>query len=434
MLVCIRFDDGDDSNDDDDDDDDSDDDGDDDNDGCTRCCRRSGCWVESYVYEMFHLMFPFPLRALLPGAQVLAENVKSLEQKDIKDGPRIYEHQMVRTDSKEQKLDAFLQVAAPTNISADPEEIEQESMDTQQPGSSTEVKDNRGTKRAADDSEPAVSPSCNPHRREIKLTNVLELRKQITDGTHTGLRELLQNHTFVGCVNAEYALIQHQTKLYLVNTTKLSKELFYQLLLYDFGNFGLLRLSEPAPLYELAMLALDSEESGWTEADGPKHELANYIKDFLKSKAKLLEDYFSMEIDKDGNLCTLPMLLDKYVPSLEGLPLFVLRLATEVNWDDEKECYHTFALETSQFYAINKHWLKDEPESSRQIKKNMQEKSRRDNRRVKKVKADQETQNALKELESMKLSLSANDSSIAKEQVKGEEELHMAEHLFHEAN
>jgi len=51
---------------------------------------------------------------------------------------------MVRTDSKEQKLDAFLQVAAPTNISADPEEIEQESMDTQQPGSSTEVKDNRG--------------------------------------------------------------------------------------------------------------------------------------------------------------------------------------------------------------------------------------------------------------------------------------------------
>ena len=57
-------------------------------------------------------------------------------------------------------------------------------------------------------------------------------------------------------------------------------------------------LQEPAPLYELAMLALDSEESGWTEADGPKHELANYIKDFLKSKAELLEDYFSMEIDK----------------------------------------------------------------------------------------------------------------------------------------
>ena len=36
-----------------------------------------------------------------------------------------------------------------------------------------------------------------------------------------GLRTLMQNHTFVGCVSPEFALIQHDTKLYLVNTTKL---------------------------------------------------------------------------------------------------------------------------------------------------------------------------------------------------------------------
>ena len=46
------------------------------------------------------------------------------------------------------------------------------------------------------------------------------------------------------------------------------------------------------------MLALNSEESGWTEADGSKEELASYIKQFIKSKAELLEDYFSMEIDQ----------------------------------------------------------------------------------------------------------------------------------------
>ena len=33
---------------------------------------------------------------------------------------------------------------------------------------------------------------------------------------------------------------------------------------------------------------------------------------------------------QDGNLTTLPLVLDNYVPNLEGLPMLVLRLATEV--------------------------------------------------------------------------------------------------------
>lgn len=112
------------------------------------------------------------------------------------------------------------------------------------------------------------------------------------------------------------------------------------------------------------MLALDSEGSGWTEEDGPKEGLAQFIVDFLKRKAELLDDYFSVEIDqvgvhlwdlskptklflkltltagvcppplhcwlKEGNLTGLPLLLDKYTPIMEGLPMFILRLATEV--------------------------------------------------------------------------------------------------------
>ena len=45
------------------------------------------------------------------------------------------------------------------------------------------------------------------------------------------------------------------------------------------------------------MLALESEESGWSEADGPKEDLAKYIVDFLKSKSEMLDDYFSIQID-----------------------------------------------------------------------------------------------------------------------------------------
>ena len=53
----------------------------------------------------------------------------------------------------------------------------------------------------------------------------------------------------------------------------------------------------PAPLYKLAMLALESPQSGWTEEDGPREELAQHVASSLQEKAEMLGDYFSMEID-----------------------------------------------------------------------------------------------------------------------------------------
>ena len=35
---------------------------------------------------------------------------------------------------------------------------------------------------------------------------------------------MLQNHSFVGCVNPQWTLIQHHTKLYLLNSTKLRSD------------------------------------------------------------------------------------------------------------------------------------------------------------------------------------------------------------------
>ena len=46
------------------------------------------------------------------------------------------------------------------------------------------------------------------------------------------------------------------------------------------------------------MLALESEESGWTEEDGPKEQLAEYVVELLKGRSEMLEDYFSIEVDK----------------------------------------------------------------------------------------------------------------------------------------
>lgn len=285
---------------------------------------------------------------------------------------------MVRTDSREQTLHAFLppkdhpvksnesnnisqlssgskhkaiamnQNPSSTIINLDEECSASHSVDeesSEQPAGSKKP-------RLEERSKNAISTSSSGIYREISLTSVLNLRKAIDQSEHKGMKELFEDHKFVGCVNKSLALVQHSTKLYLANITTLSKELFYQIILFKFGNFDFLRLSESAPVLDLALLALDCEESGWTENDGPKDELATYIVNLLKEKRTMLLDYFSLEIDSEGNLLTLPVLLDGYVPNLNGLPMFVLRLATEVDWDSEEPCFRSFAQECSRFYAF----------------------------------------------------------------------------------
>ncbi|XP_017652931.1 DNA mismatch repair protein Mlh1 isoform X2 [Nannospalax galili] len=328
-------------------------------------------------------------------------------------GDKVYACQMVRTDSREQKLDAFLQPLskalsnqpqapvpgdemehsggearqqdeemleppAPTEAAAKSRSLEEDTIKgaseaaqkaapTSSPGNPRKRHwEDSDVEMVENDSRKEMTAACYPRRRIINLTSVLCLQEEINERGHETLREMLRNHSFVGCVNPQWALAQHQTKLYLLNTTKLSEELFYQILIYDFANFGVLRLSEPAPVFDLAMLALDSPESGWTEEDGPKEGLAEYIVEFLKKKAEMLADYFSLEIDEEGNLIGLPLLIDNYVPPLEGLPIFILRLATEVNWDEEKECFESLSKECAVFYSIRKQYISEESTLSTQ--------------------------------------------------------------------
>nr|CAD7452642.1 unnamed protein product [Timema tahoe] len=188
-------------------------------------------------------------------------------------------------------------------------------------------------------------------KREIRLTSVLELRQSVENELHLGLRETVKNSTFVGCVSFKRAMIQHETKLYLCNTGKLCEEMLYQIMLYDFGNFGALKFTNSMPLYDLARMALDCEECGWKETDGTKEEIATIVVDHLVTRAAMLDDYFSMQIDGEGNLKSIPYLVDKFCPDMSGLPIYILRLTTEVEWDNERECFKTFCRETAKFYS-----------------------------------------------------------------------------------
>ncbi|KAL4708568.1 hypothetical protein ACJJTC_014176 [Scirpophaga incertulas] len=188
-------------------------------------------------------------------------------------------------------------------------------------------------------------------RIETKLTSVKQLRLDVENNCNMNLREILANLIFIACIDCHKSLIQHSTKLYLCDTTRLAEELFYETILYDFQNLGLIKLSNPLPLEEVIVLGLSSQEENWDSELGDMREMAHQMTELLVSKRAMLLEYFSLEINQKGELLALPLLLDGHMPFMGVLPTYVVRLVTEVNWDSEKECFDTFSRQTAIFYS-----------------------------------------------------------------------------------
>ncbi|KAF5291784.1 hypothetical protein FQA39_LY14272 [Lamprigera yunnana] len=278
----------------------------------------------------------FYTQAKLPG--FVPETPKEKSQKLVQD------KDLVRTDSSEQKLEKFFGagVQKPSDM-----KLEEENKKVSQKAEEFEKQ------ISCKDKTVSVSSVVSKlsQRVECNLTSVMELRKNAEEALHKVLRELFAQHVFVGSVNATQALVQHGTKLYLCKTNRIMQELFYQFILYNFQNFGSIQLSEPLSLKELALLALDLSEAGWSEEDGDKDELASKVQEILTEKGEMLKEYFSMEIDEFGFLKSLPLILENYIPEMGGLPMYILRLATEIDWEHEKECFDLFARETAVYYS-----------------------------------------------------------------------------------
>lgn len=117
-----------------------------------------------------------------------------------------------------------------------------------------------------------------------------------------------------------FSIIVYCDKISLFN---FREALFYQILLYDFENFGEIKFEDPGlSVRELILLALDSEESGWTPEDGPIEDLATTVRDILVKKAIILREYYSFQISEDGRLLQLPLLLGKPTQSHEILTFY----------------------------------------------------------------------------------------------------------------
>ncbi|KAI8097472.1 histidine kinase-like ATPase [Halteromyces radiatus] len=336
-------------------------------------------WIINSIQEVFQELLEnanssrtFYTQSLLPGAP--ATNADNSLFSTSTNKVAVY-HQ-VRTDSRTTTMDSFLtgpiaSYGTQSSISSIQDDangtkrtndvLEEEKndedvdMDTDSTLTYNKPSDT-GVTSKADGSVDLVSKSQKRIKRdrvEVTLTSVLTLRKNVKKSEHIGMTDLLSNHTFVGCVDDTLALIQHQTSLYLVNYAVISEELFYQIALAEFNNFGFIELSTPISIKECISIALDTEEAYGTLPPQlqSKEQVAEIIVSKLMEFATMLEDYFSMLVNSEGQLMALPMLLRGYIPTMDKLPMFLLRLGTEVDWEDEQTCLDTLSREIAIFYS-----------------------------------------------------------------------------------
>jgi DNA mismatch repair protein MLH1 len=131
--------------------------------------------------------------------------------------------------------------------------------------------------------------------------------------------------------------------MYIVTLFPVTQLLFYQRILAGFGNFGRIEFRRPLDIGFLASRVKQYECD---------------VALTLEQHREMLLDYFSIDIE-NGRLKALPYLLEGYRPSFTALPLFLHRLASEIDWDCEMECISGVARELSMLYAILPEDVKD---------------------------------------------------------------------------
>ncbi|CAL1373770.1 unnamed protein product [Linum trigynum] len=200
----------------------------------------------------------------------------------------------------------------------------------------------------------AVRLRRNP-KETADLTSLQELIDDVERNCHSDLLDVVRHCTFIGMADEILALLQHGTHLYLANVVNLSKEIMYQQVLRRFAHFNAIQLSEPAPVSDLIMLALQEEDlnSESTDGDELKQNIAKLNSELLKEKMEMLEEYFGISINSEGYLSMLPVILDQHTPDMDRIPDFLLTLGNDIEWLDEKNCFQGIAAAIANFYAMH---------------------------------------------------------------------------------
>lgn len=189
-----------------------------------------------------------------------------------------------------------------------------------------------------------------------QLTSIEELRGAAELAGDSKFSKSVHQSVYVGPVSGELVLLQCGAALCLANLIILARECAYQRLLRLVGGIGSIRLAVPLPLEELLQMGIEDPDSGYdpeVHSSVDVESLAARFVSLLLEKAELLNEYFMFDIDAESSqLRAVPNglgLSSDLGLSMESLPLYLVRLCTQVNWEEEKACLDSICRVTAHF-------------------------------------------------------------------------------------
>lgn len=222
---------------------------------------------------------------------------------------------------------------------------------------------------------------------ECTYKSIQSLRNRIHKHADEEWNQRLRKEAiFIGPLSDERCLVQCGVELQEWNLEGMAQLLFQQLTLKQFGGLPVATLAGSVDIAKVVGQFLELEDclasnDDVTAATTTQHctipeqdgllpvrkvhqSMANQVATCLLDRAEMLEEYFGICIasddddDDDNNdsgpvvfLKRLPIILPHYQPHPSGIPLFLLRLATEVNWEEEKPCFLNIATELGLYYG-----------------------------------------------------------------------------------
>ena len=223
-------------------------------------------------------------------------------------------------------------------------------------------------------------PAIRPKRvvpTKCGYSSIESLRRRINKHLDQSLAKDLREACFVGVVSHFRSLIQCGERLVMIHHQQLAEELFYQLALARFGGATMARLGDggsggidiEAIIAQSLQLEDDLTQGLLEESEKLSLETCNHMLEpsetnlrmaqqatmCLVDHAGMLDEYFAIRIEKDDDrvvLTGLPVLLDGHCPEPHGLSIFLLRLATRVEWGEERPCFHGVCRELGKYFAL----------------------------------------------------------------------------------
>ncbi|WFD00772.1 DNA mismatch repair protein Mlh1 [Malassezia yamatoensis] len=265
-----------------------------------------------------------------------------------------------------------VQVLGPRSKSSDPRHLVR--VDPQSQSLDAVMAQNSSSSQKWQENLDLTEPVCD-------LTSIQELREAVHLERHVVFTEVIQNHTFVGVIDFKLgtSLIQHGTQLYMVDHSALIACFAYQLALRHFSAFQSIAFDPPLPLRQMLAIGFQTE---CIASDTPVSSIAPSQReailsdayDTLVGHAEMLEEYFSLTMDsRNETLNTFPALFPQHLSNVviqERVPSFLFRLATQVDWTDEKECLERICHEIA--FAHIPWALGTEPNDNARIAWNVQ--------------------------------------------------------------